>query len=317
MSVVQIPNLPAASNLSGAEQLEAVQAGTSVRVTALQIAQLNIGPTGATGPTGPSGTGPTGPTGPSVTGPTGSTGATGPSVTGPTGPSVTGPTGLTGATGPTGPTGPSVTGPTGASSTVAGPTGPTGANGTAAPGGADTNVQFNDGGIFGGNSGLIYDKSTNNLTVTTVNKYTLTAPASGATLAIANGKTFTANASLTLAGTDSTTMTFPPASAAIGYINLPQNSQTSGYTLVLADRGKHISITTGGVTVPASIFSAGDAITIYNNSASSQTITQDGGTTLRLAGTSTTGNRTLALRGLATVLCVASNEFVITGSGVS
>ena len=317
MSVIQIPNLPPATSLSGAEQLEAVQAGTSVRVTALQIAQLNIGPTGPTGPTGPSGTGPTGPTGPSVTGPTGSTGATGPSVTGPTGPSVTGPTGLTGATGPTGPTGPSVTGPTGSASTVAGPTGPTGANGTAAPGGADTNVQYNDGGIFGGNSGLTYNKATNNLTITTVNKYTLTAPATGATLAIADGKTLTASNSITLAGTDSTTMTFPPASAEIGYINLPQNSQTSGYTLVLADRGKHISITTGGVSVPSGVFSAGDAVTIYNNSASSQTVTQGAGTTLRLAGSSTTGSRTLALRGLATVLCVAANEFVITGSGVS
>ena len=41
-----------------------------------------------------------------------------------------------------------------------------------------------------------------------------------------------------------------------GYLGAPQNSQTSAYVLVLADRGKHISITTGGVTVNASIFSA-------------------------------------------------------------
>lgn len=37
MSNVQIPNLPAAIALNGAEQLEAVQAGTSVRVTANQL----------------------------------------------------------------------------------------------------------------------------------------------------------------------------------------------------------------------------------------------------------------------------------------
>ena len=43
-----------------------------------------------------------------------------------------------------------------------------------------------------------------------------------------------------------------------------QNSQTSAYSLVAADAGKHISITTGGVTIPASIFAAGDAITIIN-----------------------------------------------------
>jgi len=39
MAVVQIPNLPAAIALSGSEQLEAVQAGTSVRVTVAQIGQ--------------------------------------------------------------------------------------------------------------------------------------------------------------------------------------------------------------------------------------------------------------------------------------
>jgi hypothetical protein len=46
---------------------------------------------------------------------------------------------------------------------------------------------------------------------------------------------------------------------------IPINSQTTGYTLVLTDNGKFISITTGGVTVPASIFSAGQNIVIYNN----------------------------------------------------
>jgi hypothetical protein len=34
-------------------------------------------------------------------------------------------------------------------------------------------------------------------------------------------------------------------------------------------------------------------------------------------GTSTTGNRTLALKGLATVFCVSTNTFVITGGGIS
>lgn len=40
MAVKQIPNLPAAISLNGTEQLEAVQAGTSVRVTSAQLAQL-------------------------------------------------------------------------------------------------------------------------------------------------------------------------------------------------------------------------------------------------------------------------------------
>lgn len=99
-----------------------------------------------------------------------------------------------------------------------------------------------------------------------------------------------------------------------GPTDVPQNAQTSAYTLVASDNGKHVSITTGGVTVPSGVFSAGNIVTIYNNSASNQTITQGASVTLREAGTANTGNRTLGQRGLATILCVASNEFVITGT---
>ena len=77
MANTPIPNLPLATSLTGGEQLEAVQSGTSVRLTSAQIAGLGLGPTGPTGAVGPTGpTGPTGRTGP--TGPTGPTGATGP-----------------------------------------------------------------------------------------------------------------------------------------------------------------------------------------------------------------------------------------------
>jgi hypothetical protein len=73
-------------------------------------------------------------------------------------------------------------------------------------------------------------------TATTVNKVTFTAPATGSTLTIADGKTLTASNSititgtdgkslgvsnsLTLAGTDSTTMTFPSSSASVAALNL-------------------------------------------------------------------------------------------------
>ena len=98
---------------------------------------------------------------------------------------------------------------------------------------------------------------------------------------------------------------------------IPQNSKTAAYTLVVGDVGKHINITTGGVTVPSGVFSVGDAVTIYNDSASDQTVTQGSSVTLRSAGTADTGNRTLAQRGICTLLCVASNEFVISGAGLS
>jgi hypothetical protein len=99
--------------------------------------------------------------------------------------------------------------------------------------------------------------------------------------------------------------------------NIPQNSKTASYTLEVTDAGKHISITTGGVTVPASVFSIGDAISIFNNSTSNQTITQGASVTLRNVGTTDTGNRTLGEYGLCTILCVATNTFVISGAGLS
>lgn len=37
---------------------------------------------------------------------------------------------------------------------------------SASPGGSDTQIQFNDGGVFGGNSGLVFDKTLSKLTLT-------------------------------------------------------------------------------------------------------------------------------------------------------
>ena len=71
------------------------------------------------------------------------------------------------------------------------------------------------------------------------------------------------------------------------------------------------------MTVPASVFAVGDAVTIYNDSGSNQTITQGGSVTMYLVGTATNGNRTLAQRGLVTILCVAANTFVISGGGLT
>jgi hypothetical protein len=59
-------------------------------------------------------------------------------------------------------------------------------------------------------------------TATTINRVTFTAPATAATLTIADTKTFTVNHSLTLAGTDSTTMTFPSTSASIARTDAAQ-----------------------------------------------------------------------------------------------
>jgi hypothetical protein len=129
-----------------------------------------------------------------------------------------------------------------------------------------------------------------------------------------------ANTDITALDQDVTvTATGTIAANSIGYRGLPQNSQTASYTLALADAGKHISITTGGVVIPANssiAFPVGTAIGVFNNSGSNQTIsiTSD---TLRLAGTASTGSRTLAQYGLATCVKVASTTWVISGAGLS
>ena len=110
---------------------------------------------GATGPTGPL-NGPTGPSG--GYGPTGWTGPAGTAAN--TG--ATGPQGLTGPSGPTGVAGSATntgaTGATGAQGLPGTPGGPTGPAGPASnPAGPNQSIQFNNGGTFGGNSGLIYD----------------------------------------------------------------------------------------------------------------------------------------------------------------
>ena len=97
--------------------------------------------------------------------------------------------------------------------------------------------------------------------------------------------------------------------------NLVSSNKTSSYTTVKADAGTMIK-TDSGVTIGNGIYAIGDIISIYNNSGNDITITQSS-TTLRKVGTADTGNITLAQRGLMTVTCTSSNEFVCSGGGMS
>lgn len=92
--------------------------------------------------------------------------------------------------------------------------------------------------------------------------------------------------------------------------------KTAAYTLVVDDVNKLIN-TNSGVQVPPAVFSAGDGVVIYNNSASAVTITQQSGVTMRQAGTTNTGDRTLAPYGTASLLCVGANTFTINGAGLT
>ena len=98
------------------------------------------------------------------------------------------------------------------------------------------------------------------------------------------------------------------------HTNIPKNAKTGAYVLVAADAGQTISNTTGGVTVNNNVFAAGDAVTIYNDSGSNQTITQGTGVTLRKAGSATTGNLTLKGYGLVTIWFKLTSEAIASGN---
>ena len=93
-----------------------------------------------------------------------------------------------------------------------------------------------------------------------------------------------------------------------------QNTQSGAYTLVAADAGKHI-LASGNITVPDSVFSAGQAITIVNNTAGNLTITK--GTNMYNTADGSNANRTLATRGMATLLFTAADTAYISGAGLS
>lgn len=177
-------------------------------------------------------------------------------------------------------------------------------------------------------------------TATSINKVAITAPATSATLTIADGKTLTASNTLTfagtdgktltvsnslaLAGTDSTTMTFPSASAEIGYLNVPQNSQSTAYSTVLADSGKLVSHPSTDAnartfTIDNSVsYPNGTVISFSNMTSQNLTIALSSGT-LYWSGILPvlTGSRTLAQYGLATCVKVETNVWFINGSQLS
>jgi hypothetical protein len=111
---------------------------------------------------------------------------------------------------------------------------------------------------------------------------------------------------------------------AVGFRNIPQNSQSAAYTLVLADAGKHIFHPVGDnnartFTIPANssvAYPIGTALTFINMAVANVTIaiTSD---TLILSAAGTTGSRTLATNGSATCIKITSTSWLISGSGLT
>jgi hypothetical protein len=103
----------------------------------------------------------------------------------------------------------------------------------------------------------------------------------------------------------------------VGYRNIPNSgAKTTAYTLVATDVGKFIELGTGGsVVVPASVFAAGDAISIFNNTSASISCTCSAVTTVYKGGTDADiSSFSVTTRGVATILFITATTAVVTGN---
>jgi len=143
---------------------------------------------------------------------------------------------------------------------------------------------------------------------------TVTLPTTGTLATLDGTETFT-NKTAGVATTSST-------AASLGYLGIPQSATATTATLAIGDAGKHIYVTTNSqtITIPANAtvaYPIGTTIGfIAGASATTVTIaiTSD---TMYLAGTGTTGSRTLAAHGMATAVKVAATTWYISGYGLT
>ena len=163
----------------------------------------------------------------------------------------------------------------------------------------------------------------------------------GTTIAVANGGTgvtsSTGTGSVVLSNSPSlvTPALGTPASGTlssctvdgtngVGYLNIPQNSQSTAYTTVLDDAGKSIfhpstdaNARTFTIAANASVaYPIGTVIQFVNMTSQVVTIAINSDT-MYLGGTGTTGSRSLAIYGVANAMKMTSTTWIITGSGLT
>lgn len=201
-------------------------------------------------------------------------------------------------------------------------------------------------GALNTNTGLGYNSITNEVTASTevltatsnqlilgtTRTLTITAPTPasssrtgtipdfGANFVFAQG-TAGNNCFFTTTGATNVTL---PTSGTLATITLPQSSKSAAYTTVLADAGTEIyhpstdnNARTFTIDSNANVaYPVGTLITFTNAAAtaSSIAIASD---TMTLAGTTTTGTRTLAQNGTATAAKKTSTTWIISGVGLT
>jgi hypothetical protein len=160
---------------------------------------------------------------------------------------------------------------------------------------------------------------------------TAISPTYGGTGVNNGSNTLTLGGNLTTSGAFATTLTVTaatsvtlPVSGTLGYINIPQNSQSAAYTTVASDSGYTIfhpasdaNARTFTIAANSSVpYALGTVIQFINMSASAVTIAINTDT-LTWAGTGAAGSRTLAQYGVANAVKIGTTQWLITGTNLT
>ena len=201
---------------------------------------------------------------------------------------------------------------------------PTTANLTNLAGGVEVAVNTADRRMFTMNSSsAVVELGTNPSSLSIANNASINIlTATTATITTLNGTSATIT---TLGSTSANVTTLTGTSATITTIldgvgnvrNIPSAgaAKTSVYTLAISDIGEYVTIGTGGgIDVPNGVFSAGNAVSLYNDTTGNRTISLTI-TTAYIAGTdSDKASVTLATRGIATILFISNSVCIVTGN---
>jgi hypothetical protein len=127
----------------------------------------------------------------------------------------------------------------------------------------------------------------------------------------------TASTSTTTAATPNSVKSSYDLAAAATPKLISFNAQTgTTYTLVSGDATKLVTASNASaitITVPPSVFSAGEYINIQQIGAGQVTFAQGSGVTITSTGATSTAPKITSRYGAATVICTASNTFTIIG----
>ena len=100
-------------------------------------------------------------------------------------------------------------------------------------------------------------------------------------------------------------------------VNLSFNAQTgTTYTLVAADSGKLVTTSNASaitVTIPPSVFAAGEQINVQSIGAGLTTFAQGAGVTITSTGATSSAPVLRAQNSACTIICTASNTFTVIG----